>query len=172
MFSEKDFFCFLFALDLGLIHLIPCVFWSEIFTRCSLLFVLGCGWVGPQFRPTRFVINFVFIIAKAERNVRFFVKLFHFFSNWILIRFSWNLSRLVPNSIGILTQNFNDKVFWEKNSEVCCAPRLYPLSRFVKFWPSFCNITLIISEKIYTSTFICYFLSSKEAHKTKSQNKI
>ena len=58
----------------------------------------------PQFRPTRFAINFLFIIVRAERKVRFCVKLFYIFSNWILIRLSWNLSRLVPNSVGIFTQ--------------------------------------------------------------------
>ena len=39
----------------------------------------------PQIRPTRFAINFLFIIARAERKVRLCVKLFDFFLKWIFI---------------------------------------------------------------------------------------
>ena len=39
----------------------------------------------PQTRPTRFVINFLFISARAERKVLLWVKLFDFFPGWILI---------------------------------------------------------------------------------------
>jgi len=43
-FWKNKFSSFCFALGLGLIHLIPCVFWYKFFSRRSLLFVLSCGW--------------------------------------------------------------------------------------------------------------------------------
>ena len=64
-----------------------------------------------QILPTGFAIHFSFIIARAERKVRLFDKLFYFFSRWILIRLTWNLSRFAQNSVGILTWNFGKKLF-------------------------------------------------------------
>ena len=77
-----------------------------------------------QTRPTRFAINFLFITARAERKFRSCVKLFDFFLRWILIRLTWNLSRLVPNSVEILMRNFRKKPFRENLSEILCKSRL------------------------------------------------
>jgi len=77
----------------------------------------------PQIRPTRLAINFLFITARAERRVRLCVKLFDFFSGWILIRLTWNLSRFVPNSVEILTWNFRKKLFRENLSEILGKPK-------------------------------------------------
>ena len=70
----------------------------------------------PQIHPTRFAINFLFIIARAERKVRLCVKLFGFFPRRIFIRLSWNLLQFVPNSGKILTWNFREKLFQENFS--------------------------------------------------------
>ena len=78
----------------------------------------------PQTRPTRFVINFLFISVRAEWKVRLCVKLFDFFPVWILIRLTRNLSRFVPNSVEILTRNFRKRPFRENFSEILCKPRL------------------------------------------------
>ena len=72
----------------------------------------------PQIRPTRLAINFLLITARAKTKVRLCVKLFDFFREWILIRFTRNLSRFVPNSVEILTWNFRGKLFWENFSEI------------------------------------------------------
>ena len=72
----------------------------------------------PQIRPTRLAINLLLIIARAERMVRSCVTLFDFFRGSILIRFTWNLSRFVPNSVEILTWNLRNKLFWENFSEI------------------------------------------------------
>jgi len=72
----------------------------------------------PQVCPTRFSINFLFIIVRVEMKVRLRVKLFDFFSRWILIRLTWNLSRFVPNSIQTLTWNFSKKLFRDNFSKI------------------------------------------------------
>jgi len=71
-----------------------------------------------QTRPTRFAINFLFITARVDRKVHSRVKLFDFFTGWILIRLTWNLSRFVPNSVEILTRNFWTKPSRENFSEI------------------------------------------------------
>jgi len=78
----------------------------------------------PQTRPTRFAINFLFISVRAEKKVRLCVKLFDFLPGWIVIRLTWNLTRLVPNSVEILTRNFRKKPYRENFSEILCKPRL------------------------------------------------
>jgi len=78
----------------------------------------------PQIRPARLGINFLFITARAERKVRLCAKLFDFFRGWILIRWTWNLSRFVPNSVEILAWNFRKKPLRENFSEIVCKPRL------------------------------------------------
>ena len=95
----------------------------------------------PQIRPTRFVINFLFITARTGRKVRLFVKLFWFFPRWIVICFPWKLSRFVPNSILILPWNSNKKLFWENFSNILCKPRLSS-KKFVKLHLTFCNFIL------------------------------
>ena len=45
------------------------------------------------------------------------------FSNWILVRFSWNLLRFIPNSVGILPKDFNKKFFLENVPKTSCTLR-------------------------------------------------
>jgi len=78
----------------------------------------------PRIRPKRPAINFLFIIARAERKVLLCVKLFDFFRGWILIRLTWNLLRFIPNLVEIFTWNFRKKLFRENFSEIFCKPRL------------------------------------------------
>jgi len=96
----------------------------------------------PQICLPRLTINFLFVTARAERKVRFFVKLFDFFREWIHIRLPWNLSRFAANSVEILGWNFRKKLFRENFLEILCKPRLYPLPKLVKFRPNFCNYIL------------------------------
>jgi len=115
----------LFPLGLGLTtpYSLGILVWNfyQTFVTVSTEFWLR---LEPQIRPTRSTINFLFITAKAERNVRLCVKLFDFFRGWILIRLTWNLSRFVPNSVEILMWNFRKILFWENFSEILCKPRL------------------------------------------------
>ena len=107
----------------------------------------------PQIRPTEFAINFLFITVRAERNVRLCVQLFDFFPKWILIRLTWNLSSLVPNSVEILMWNFRQKLFWENFLEILLKTKaiLYRnlwnfailsaiYSRFVLRWKIFAQV--------------------------------
>jgi len=71
------------------------------------------------------------IIARAERKVRLCVKLFVFFRGWIVIRFTWNLSRFVPNSVEILTWNFRKKLFQENFSEIFAQTKAILYTSFV-----------------------------------------
>jgi len=41
-----------------------------------------------------------------------------FFPRWILVHWTWNLSRFVPNSVEIFTWNFRKKLFRENFSEI------------------------------------------------------
>ena len=100
----------LFTLGLGLTapNSFDILVWNfyQIFFIVSVEFWLRFE---PQTRPTRFAINILFITVRYERKVRSCVKLFDFFPGWILIRLTWNLSRIVPNLVEILTQNFRKK---------------------------------------------------------------
>jgi len=119
----------------------------------------------PQIRPTGFVMNFLFITVRAERKVPLCAKLFDFFPRWILIHFTWNLSRFVPNSVEILTWNFRKKLFWANFSEILFKPRLSSTetcefsSYFLQFYYGF----VLRWKKNHTSTFICCFHPGKEA---------
>ena len=78
----------------------------------------------PQIRPSRLAINFLFINTRTERKVCLCVKLFDFFRGRILIRFTWNLSIFVSNSVEMLTWNFRKKLCRENFSKFLCKPRL------------------------------------------------
>ena len=78
----------------------------------------------PLISPTRLEINFLLITGRVEGKVRLCVKLFDFFRGWIPILLTWNLSRLVLNSVEILMWNFMKKLFRENFSEILCRPRL------------------------------------------------
>jgi len=71
-----------------------------------------------QIRPTKLLINFLLITARAEKKVGLCVKLFDFFRGRILFRLTWNLSCSIPNSVEILTWNFRKKLFRENFSEI------------------------------------------------------
>ena len=115
----------LFTLVLGLTtpYSLGILVWNfyQTFVTVSIEFWLRFE---PQIRPTRLAINFLFVTARAERKVRLCVKLFDFFREWILIRFTWNLLRFFPNSVEILGWNFRKKLFRENFLEILCKPRL------------------------------------------------
>jgi len=131
----------LFTLGLGLTapYSLGFLVWNfyQTFVTVSIEF-----WLRFEFQicPTRLAINFLFITARAERNVRLCVKLFDFFRWWILIRLTWNLSRFVPNSVEILTWISREKLFRENFSEIFLQTKEgYPLLKLVKFCPTFSN---------------------------------
>ena len=117
----------LFTLGLGLTapYYLGVLVWHsyQTFVTASVEFWLRFE---AQIRPTRLAINFLSITARARvgRKVRLCVKVFNFFRGRILIRFTWYLSRSVPNSEEILTWNFRKKLFRENFSEILCKPRL------------------------------------------------
>jgi len=115
----------LFTLGLGLTtpYSLGILVWTfyQMFVTVSAEFWLRFE---PQIRPTRLAINFLLIIATAERKVRLCAKLFDYFRGRILIRLTWNLSRFVLNSVEILTWNLRKKQFREDFSEILCKPRL------------------------------------------------
>ena len=78
----------------------------------------------PQIHPTWLTINFLFITASAERNVRLCAKLFEIFRGWIILRLTWNMSHFVQNSVEILRWNLRKKLFRENFSKILCKPRL------------------------------------------------
>jgi len=114
----------LFTLGLGLttLYSLGILVWNfyQTFVTVSIEFWLRFE---PQTRPTRLAINFLFVTARAERKVRLCVKVFDFFGGWILIRLTWNLSRLVPNSMEILGWNLRKKIFRENFSETLCKTK-------------------------------------------------
>ena len=115
----------LFTLGLGLTppYSLGILIWNfyQTFVTVSIEFWLRFE---PQIRPKRLAIHFFFVTARAEKMVRLCVKLFDFFRGWILIRLTWNLSRLVPNSVEILGWNFRKKLFRENFSKIWCRPWL------------------------------------------------
>ena len=150
MFSENQF-CLLSVWVL--LRPIAWVFLSENFTRHSSLCVLNFGWdLIPRFVHNIFN-KFLFITARVEKKVRLCVKLFDFFPRWILIRLTWNLWRFVPNSVQILTWNFRKKLFWDNFYWNLFKNQGYPLPKFVKFRPTFCNFIL------------CWEIALKNSHK-------
>ena len=102
----------LFTLGLGLTtpYSLGILVWNfyQTFFSVSVAFWLRFE---PHIRPTRLVINFLFITARADRKVRLCAKLFDIFLRWILIRLVWNLWFFVPNLVEILTWNFRKKLF-------------------------------------------------------------
>jgi len=146
----------LFTLGLGLTapYSLGILVWNfyQTFVTMSIEFWLRFE---PQIRPTRLAINFLFITARVERNVRLCAKLFDFFRGWKLIGLTWNLSRFIPNSVEIHTCNFVKKLFLENFLEILSKPR--PLPKLVKFRPYLCNFIPgpYCAEKIHTSTLLC-----------------
>jgi len=104
----------LFTLGLGLTthYSLRVLDWNpyQTFFTMSIEFWLRFD---PHIRPTRLAISFLLITVRVERKVRSCVKLFDFFRGWILIRFTWNLLRFVPNSVEIFTWLLRKKLFRE-----------------------------------------------------------
>ena len=74
---RKTSFLVLFALGLGLIKPSSLVFWFDIFTRHSLLWVLSCGWgVSLKFVPQD--LQWIFYSSLPQLKGRF-VSLLNFF---------------------------------------------------------------------------------------------
>ena len=123
----------------------------------------------PQIRPTRLEIKFLLITARVEEKVRLCVKQFDFFCGWILIRFTWNLSRFVLNSVEILTWNFRKKLFRENVLEILCRLRLSSTKtcEILPYIRQFLFLIRIALKKIHTSTFICCLHPGKEARPQK-----
>ena len=132
----------LFTLGLGL----TMPYSLRFFWKFYLTFFIVCinFWMRfeSQIRPTRFSIYFLFIAARVERTVCLCVKLFDYFSRWILICLMWNLSCFVPNSIQILMWNFRKNLLWDKFFGNFVKNQGYILAKFVKFRPTFCNFIL------------------------------
>jgi len=161
LFSENRFL----SLSVwNLLRLTPLVFCSKIFTRHSyfVYWVLVEIWVPES--SHKIAINILFVTARAERKVRLCVKLFDFFRGWILIRWTWNLSSFVPNSVEVIGWNFRKKtILWEFfRNFVQSKPILYrnlwnsSLISALSFW------VRIALKKIHTGTFVCCLHPGKE----------
>ena len=162
MFLENQF-CSLLVWDL--LRLAP---WSEICTTHSSLSIEFWLIFDPQIRPTIYAINFLFITSKDESKVRLCVKLLDCFPKWILVHFTWNLSRFVPDSVEILTRYFWKKNYFGRNFQIFCANQGYPLPKLMKFRSTFCNFFLGL---YHTSTFIYCLHLGKETHWLKKSQK-
>ena len=148
-------------------------------TYCALLF----GYFGMKFLPdirncvywvlaeiwapdsSHKIRNKFFIHhCRAERKVRSCVKLFDSFlgeysSVWpeichFLSQIQWTLLR------GISGKNHFGRIF-----QKFCANQGYPLTKLVKFRPTFCNFFPgpYCAEKVHTSTFVCCLHPGEEA---------
>jgi len=143
LFSENQF-CALSVRDL--LRLTPWVFWYEIFTRISSLWlVLTEIWVPNS--SHKIWNNFFINHWHDWKEDSFVCETVWFFPRWILTRLTWILSRLVPNSVAfcpkffrvlskilscfvrnsveIRTWNFTKKLVREIFSEILCKLRLY-----------------------------------------------
>ena len=131
----------LFTLGLGLTtsYTLGVLVWNpyQTFFTVSIEFWLIFD---PHIRPTRLTISFLLITARVERKVRSCVKLFDFLRGWILIRFTWNLLRFVPNSVEIFTWLLRKKTISGEFLRNFHANQGYPLPKHVIFRPTFCNI--------------------------------
>ena len=103
--------------------------------------------------------------ARAERKVRLCGKLFDFFSYV-------NTHPLGPKSVAFCPKfsrdsyvEFQEKTISGEFFRNFIDNKGYPLSKLVKFRPTFCNFILgpYCVEKIRTSTFICCFHPGKDA---------
>ena len=92
----------------------------------------------PQICPTRLAINFLFVIARAERKVRLCAKLFDSFRGWILLRLTWNMSQIQWRFLGGISAKNNSGRIFQK----FCKTKGYPLPKLEKFLPNFWNIIL------------------------------
>ena len=85
------------------------------------------------------------------------MKCFDFLRWWILIRLTWNLSRLVPNSVEFLRGVHGKKLFRENFSEIFMQTKAILYQNLWNF-ALLCAVFILrmyCTEKIHTSTFIC-----------------
>jgi len=129
----------------------------------------------PQIRSTRFVINFLLIIATTERNVLFRVKLFdHFLTERLSV---WaEICRVLFEILLVFIHMISKRNYFSKMFEKLHALQGAHLSILAKFCPTFCNFILssYYTEKFkksYTSTFICCLYPVKEAHPKRKHSK-
>ena len=132
----------LFTLGLGLTtpYALGILIWNfyQTFVTVSTEFWLRFH---PQILLTRLAINFLFITARADRNVRLCAKLFDFFRGWILIRLTWTLSHFSQIQLRILPEISGKNyfgIFFKKFS----PNQGYPLPKLVKFRSTFCKFIL------------------------------
>ena len=106
----------LFTVDLGLTSLTPWVFLSEIFPdiRHCVYLVLDEIWAPDSCH--KIGNNFFIHHCQSWKEGSFVCETVWFFRWWVHICLTWNLLRLFPNSVQILTWNFKKKLFRENFS--------------------------------------------------------
>jgi len=128
---------------------------SFVHSRSRTYYALLLGYFNLKFLLV-FAINFLFITVRTERKVRLYVNLFDFFTRWILICLTWNLSHFVPNSVEIFTWNFRKKLFQMNFSEFLCKPKLFSTETH-----DISLFHIVLKKKIHTSTFTCLHLAKR-----------
>jgi len=119
----------------------------------------------PQIRPTRLAINFLFILAKAEKEGSFVCETVWFFS-WVNAHsFYLKFVAFCPKFSGDSYVEFQDKTISGEFFRNFVLYQGYPLPKLVKFRFTFWNFILgpYCAENIHTSTFICCLHPGKEA---------
>jgi len=129
-----------------------CVYW-----------VLAEIWA--QICPTRFSVNFLFIIARVEKKVRLCLKLFDFFPRWILIRLTWHLSRFVPNSVQIVTWNLRKNYYGTMFLKFFEKPRLSSskICKISSYFLQFYSLLKNCVEK-FTQVLSCAVCTLRRRH--------
>jgi len=124
------------------------VFWFEIFTwrssMCLLRFWLRFE---PQIRPTRLARSFLLITARAERQVLSCVKLF-FFSLVNTDPLDLKFVAFCPEFNEDYYVEFQEKTISGGFFRIFRSNQGYPLSKLVKFRPTFCNF--------YSASVLCW----------------
>ena len=166
----------LFTLGLGLTtpYSLDILVWNfhQTFVTVSIEFWLRFD---PLIRPTRFIINFLFITAWAERKVRLCETVWFF--SWV------NTHPLDLNFVAFYSKFSRDsymefqykKIYSRRIFQKFCTNQGYPLLIFVKFEHTFDNFILgpYYVEKIHIRTFIFFCTRVKmNVHKqiTKKKN--
>ena len=92
-----------------------------------------------QIRRTRLAIKFLLITARAGRKVRLCEKLFDFFSWANNHPFDLKFVAFRPKLSGDPYVEFQEKTISGEFYGNFVQTRLYPLPKFMKFRPTFCN---------------------------------
>jgi len=167
---RKTCFSILFPLGLGLVtpYFLGVLIWNFYLT---FLFVSTQLWprFEPQIRSISFAMKFLFVTAKAERKVRLCVWNCLIF---LLTEYStvWpEICRVLSQILLRLLHRISAKNLFGKIYQKFRQLQSYPLFKFLKSSPSFCNfsrahITLKKFEKIHIGTLTCCLHPTKEAH--------